>query len=79
MSGGSPAQHPRATAVLGIALGAAFAVCFVTGLLSDLVQEPRAWLTWPARPRDLYRWTQGAHLVSGVVAIPLLLAKLFTV
>jgi DMSO/TMAO reductase YedYZ molybdopterin-dependent catalytic subunit len=79
MTGGSPAQHPRATAVLGVALGVAFAVCLVTGLVSDLVQEPRSWLTWPAGPRDLYRWTQGAHLVSGVVAIPLLLAKLFSV
>jgi hypothetical protein len=79
MTGGSPAQHPRATAVLGVALGVAFAVCLVTGLVSDLIQEPRSWLTWPAGPRDLYRWTQGAHLVSGVVAIPLLLAKLLSV
>jgi Oxidoreductase molybdopterin binding domain len=77
--GGSPAQHPRATAVLGVALGVTFTVCFVTGLVSDLIQEPRSWFAWPAGPRDLYRWTQGAHLVSGVVSIPLLLAKLFTV
>jgi hypothetical protein len=38
MSGGSPAQHPRATATLGVALGVAFAVCFATGLVSDRLQ-----------------------------------------
>jgi DMSO/TMAO reductase YedYZ molybdopterin-dependent catalytic subunit len=34
---------------------------------------------WPTRPTWLYAATQGAHVVSGVAAIPLLLAKLWTV
>jgi hypothetical protein len=43
MSGGSPAQHPRATATLGAALGVAFAVCFVTGLVSEEVALALVW------------------------------------
>lgn len=75
----SRVHHERVAAVLGIALGVAFTVCFATGLLSDQIQQPQSWFAWPARPRDLYRWTQGAHVVTGVATIPLLLAKLWTV
>jgi DMSO/TMAO reductase YedYZ molybdopterin-dependent catalytic subunit len=75
----SPVHHPRVAAILGIALGTAFTICFATGLLSDQAQVPQSWFNWPSRPRDLYRWTQGAHVVSGVSMIPLLLAKLWTV
>lgn len=75
----SPVHHPRVAAILGIALGTTFTICFVTGLVSDQIQQPQGWFNWPARPRDLYRWTQGAHVVSGVSMIPLLIAKLWTV
>jgi len=75
----SSAHDRRVAALLGVSLGVTFTVCFATGLLSDLIQEQPAWFTWPAAPRDLYRWTQGAHLVSGVASIPLLLGKLFAV
>jgi DMSO/TMAO reductase YedYZ molybdopterin-dependent catalytic subunit len=34
---------------------------------------------WPASPKWLYAATQGLHVVSGVAAIPILLAKLWTV
>ena len=34
---------------------------------------------WPSRPVNLYRITQGAHVISGVASIPLLIAKLWTV
>jgi len=30
-------------------------VCFVTGLLSHLIQQPPGWFSWPARPAGLYR------------------------
>ena len=31
-------------------LGVAFGICFVTGIISHLIQNPAAWFTWPARP-----------------------------
>jgi hypothetical protein len=71
----------RVATILGIALGVAFATCFVTGLISHLLQHPLhvGFLSWPSRPRDLYRWTQGIHVATGIASVPLLLAKLWTV
>jgi DMSO/TMAO reductase YedYZ molybdopterin-dependent catalytic subunit len=69
----------RTAAWLGISLGVAFFVCFVTGLLSHLIQHPVSWFMWPARPAWLYRVTQGIHVATGIAAIPLLLAKLWVV
>ncbi len=74
-----PRRGERTAAVLGIALGSCFLVCFVTGLLSHLIQHPPSWFEWPARPAGLYRITQGAHVATGIAAIPLLFAKLWTV
>lgn len=74
-----PAHHEKVTARIGLWLGVAFLLCFVTGLLSHLIQHPPSWFWWPARPADLYRITQGVHVVAGVAAIPLLLAKLWSV
>ena len=76
----SPAHDERTAAVLGIALGVSFTVCFLTGLASHAAQNDGWWfLTWPARPAGLYRLTQGLHVATGLAAIPLLLAKLWTV
>ncbi|WP_157555449.1 molybdopterin-dependent oxidoreductase [Nocardia crassostreae] len=75
----SPARGPAVAARVGIALGIAIAICFVTGLISHWIQHPPGWFVWPARPVWLYRVTQGAHVISGVVAIPLLLVKLWSV
>jgi len=72
----SRVHNERVASILGVALGVTFTVCFATGLLSHQFQQPRSWL--PAHPRDLYRWTQGAHVVAGVASVPLLLAKLWT-
>jgi DMSO/TMAO reductase YedYZ molybdopterin-dependent catalytic subunit len=69
----------RTASWLGISLGVAFTLCFVTGLLSHLIQHPVSWFTWPARPAWLYRVTQGIHVGTGIAAIPLLLAKLWVV
>ena len=72
--------HDEAPAAwLGVALGVTFTVCFVTGLVSHLIQHPGSWFAWPARPAGLYRVTQGLHVVTGLVSIPLLLIKLFVV
>ena len=64
---------------MGLWLGVAFAVCFVTGLISHAIQKPPSWFYWPASPVNLYRINQGLHVISGIAAIPLLLAKLWTV
>ncbi|MFJ8310402.1 MULTISPECIES: molybdopterin-dependent oxidoreductase [unclassified Streptomyces] len=62
-------------------LGVAIAVCFGTGLISHYLQHPPGWLadTLPSRPVWGYRFTQGLHVAAGIAAIPLLLAKLWTV
>jgi DMSO/TMAO reductase YedYZ molybdopterin-dependent catalytic subunit len=75
----SAAHHEKATARIGLWLGATFLTCFVTGLISHAVQHPPEWFFWPSRPVNLYRVTQGVHVLSGVAAIPLLLAKLWSV
>jgi DMSO/TMAO reductase YedYZ molybdopterin-dependent catalytic subunit len=72
-------RSPWLTARLGAALGIAFGICFVTGLLSELIQHPPAWFGWPARPVGLYRVTQGLHVATGIGAIGLLSAKLWSV
>lgn len=74
--------HDARTATsIGRWLAPAFAVCFVTGLISHVIQRPPEWLAdgLPSRPVWGYRLTQGLHVASGIVAIPLLPAKLWTV
>ena len=75
----STLHETRSAAALGLALGASFIVCFLTGLLSHLIQHPPTWFTWTSRPAGLYRITQGLHVITGFAAIPLLLAKLWVV
>ncbi|HEY3507591.1 molybdopterin-dependent oxidoreductase [Kribbella sp. NPDC051137] len=75
----SPLHHPRVATVIGRWLGAAVVICFLTGFYSHLLQDTPSWLTVPSRPANLYRVTQGVHVISGTVAVPLLLAKLWTV
>lgn len=75
----SPLHSERRAARVGVWLGVAFAVCFVTGLISHLIQHPPGWFWWPAAPSWLYRVTQGLHVAVGLAAIPLLLVKLWTV
>ena len=75
----SPLHDEWTASVLGVALGVAFSLCFFTGLVSHLIQHPPGWFHWPARPAGLYRVTQGVHVATGIVYVPLLLAKLWTV
>lgn len=72
-------RDERTAAWLGLALGVTFSICFATGLTSHLIQNPPGWFEWPPRPAGLYRITQGTHVVTGFVSIPLLLAKLWVV
>jgi len=75
----SPLHHPRVATVIGRWLGTAVAICFLTGLYSHFLQDTPSWLPVPSRPANLYRVTQGLHVLSGIVAVPLLPAKLWTV
>ncbi len=76
----SSALHSeRVAAILGIALGVSFSICFVTGLYSHFAQHPTSWFDLPARPAGLYRVTQGLHVATGIATIPILLAKLWVI
>ncbi len=72
-------HSPRTAALLGVALGVTIGICLLTGVWSHLQQHPPAWLTLPRGPTGLYRASQGLHVVTGLVSIPLLLAKLYAV
>lgn len=73
---------PRSEAVtarVGSLLGVAFGLCFVTGLLSHYQYAPWGWLPIPAAPAWGYRLSQGVHVITGLVSIPLLVTKLWSV
>jgi len=72
-------RSPRLTSQLGIVTGSAIAICFVTGYLSHAIQHPPWWFTWPSRPVNLYRVTQGVHVLTGLATIPLVSLKLWSV
>ncbi|MCY0937550.1 molybdopterin-dependent oxidoreductase [Streptomyces sp. H34-S4] len=91
----SPLRGPWLTAVFGLILLFGVTLLFVTGLLSYAAYNPnladvndqtpgKGWLgfylfTWPTSPSWLYRLTQGIHVVVGIVLVPVLLAKLWSV
>ncbi|MCT9935113.1 molybdopterin-dependent oxidoreductase [Planotetraspora sp. A-T 1434] len=69
----------RTASWLGIWLGVSFTVTFITGLISHFLQAPPDWMLWPSQPVNLYRFTQGLHVIGGLATLPLLLAKMWTV
>lgn len=75
----SRARGTALTARVGSALGICFFVCFLTGMWSHFQYSTPGWLTLSPHPTQLYRWTQGIHIISGTAAIPLLLVKLWSV
>ncbi|WP_107095281.1 molybdopterin-dependent oxidoreductase [Streptomyces pactum] len=91
----SPLRGPRFTSVLGLVLLAGITVLFLTGLLSYAAYNPNLspvndqtpgkgllgfyLFAWPTDPPWLYRLTQGVHVTLGLVLIPVLLAKLWSV
>ncbi|MEW2413015.1 molybdopterin-dependent oxidoreductase [Streptomyces sp. NPDC046866] len=91
----SPLRGPWLTAVFGIVLLIGITVLFATGLLSYAAYEPDLapvndqtpgkgvlgfyLFSWPTSPYWLYRVTQGVHVTLGVVLVPVLLAKLWSV
>ncbi|ORW65188.1 hypothetical protein AWC23_23910 [Mycobacterium saskatchewanense] len=89
----SPLRGPWLTSVFGLVLLIALPIVIVTGLLSYIAYAPQfgqaipadvGWLrlpafTWPTRPAWLYRLTQGLHVGLGLIIIPVVLAKLWSV
>ncbi|WP_369807359.1 molybdopterin-dependent oxidoreductase [Mycobacterium sp. 852002-51057_SCH5723018] len=79
--------------MFGLVLLVALPIVIITGLLSYMAYAPQlgqaipadvGWLrlpgfTWPTRPSWLYRLTQGLHVGLGLVIIPVVLAKLWSV
>lgn len=75
----STVRSTALTARLGRALGIAFGICFLTGLLSYSQYVTYAWLPKPAMPAWGYRLTQGIHVTTGLASIPLVAVKLWSV
>ncbi len=82
------------TAVLGAALLMLLPLVAITGLLSNVAYNPRLGanavdrhlgpldfylFSWPTHPSWLYAANQGVHVTIGLAAIPILLAKLWSV
>ena len=72
-------RSPAVAARVGLWLGIAFGVCFLTGLISHYAQNGDQPIPFPTAPFWGYRVTQGLHVISGTAAIPLLLVKLWSV
>ena len=89
----SPLRGPWLTSVFGATLLVVLPIVIVTGLLSYTAYGPQfgqaipfdvGWLKlpsfdWPTRPSWLYRLNQGLHVGLGLVVIPVVLAKLWSV
>jgi DMSO/TMAO reductase YedYZ molybdopterin-dependent catalytic subunit len=75
----STVRSTALTARLGRALGIAFTICFLTGLLSYAQYLTWPWLPKPVVPAWGYRLTQGIHVTTGTASIPLVLIKLWSV
>ena len=92
-SGGEARWGPWLTSIFGSVLLIGLPVVILTGLLSYIAYGPQfgqaipgdvGWLTlptfdWPSRPSWLYRLSQGVHVGLGLIIIPLVLAKLWSV
>jgi DMSO/TMAO reductase YedYZ molybdopterin-dependent catalytic subunit len=91
----SPLRGPWLTSILGSALLPLILICAVTGFLSQAAYNPNLghnsllpgggigvsiyFFHWPTSPSWLYAFTQGLHVISGLAATPILLAKLWSV
>ncbi len=91
----SPIRGPWLTSVFGLVLLASIPVMFATGLLSYAAYNPDLspvndktpgkgllgfyLFSWPTHPVWLYRLNQGVHVTLGLVLVPVLLFKLWSV
>jgi DMSO/TMAO reductase YedYZ molybdopterin-dependent catalytic subunit len=89
----SPLRGPWLTSVFGSVLLVTLPVVILTGLLSYIAYGPQfgqaipadvgrlklPTFDWPTDPSWLYRLTQGLHVGLGLILIPVVLAKLWSV
>ncbi|MCZ4077066.1 molybdopterin-dependent oxidoreductase [Rhodococcus sp. H36-A4] len=89
----SPLRGPWLTSIFGAVLLAGLPIVILTGLASYIAYGPQfgqalptdvGWLRlpyfdWPTNPSWLYRLTQGLHVGLGLILVPIVLAKLWSV
>jgi DMSO/TMAO reductase YedYZ molybdopterin-dependent catalytic subunit len=87
----SPLRGPWLTSVFAVVLLAGLPLVIVTGLLDYIAYGPGQSIPgdvgllrlpafdWPTRPSWLFRLTQGLHVGLGLVLVPVVLAKLWSV
>ncbi|MHC1561155.1 molybdopterin-dependent oxidoreductase [Actinomycetospora sp. C-140] len=89
----SPLRGRWLTSVLGLVLPVGLPVVILTGLLSYIAYGPQfgqaipgdvgylrlPLFDWPTSPSWLYRLTQGLHVGLGLVLVPVILTKLWSV
>jgi DMSO/TMAO reductase YedYZ molybdopterin-dependent catalytic subunit len=90
----SPLRGPWLTSVLGLTLLLTLPLVILTGLLSYAAYNPQLggndqtpehgilgfyFFSWPSSPSWLYHLNQGVHVELGLVLIPVVLAKLWSV
>ncbi|PZG20047.1 hypothetical protein C1I95_10440 [Micromonospora craterilacus] len=89
----SPLRGPWLTSVFGLVLLIGLPIVIITGLLDYAAYGPQfgqalprdvGWLRpppfeWPTRPDWLFRVSQGLHVILGIVLVPVVLAKLWSV
>jgi DMSO/TMAO reductase YedYZ molybdopterin-dependent catalytic subunit len=89
----SPLRGPWLTSVYGLVLLVSLPLVIITGMLDYMAYSPQfgqalprdvGWLRlppfdWPTRPSWLFRVTQGLHVTLGIMLIPVVLAKLWSV
>ncbi len=90
----SPLRGPWLTSVFGLVLLYGMPILIVTGLLSYAAYQPQfagnglphdvhglrlPYFAWPTNPAWLFRLNQGTHVGLGLILIPVVLAKLWSV
>jgi len=89
----SPLRGPWLTSVLGFLLLISLPLVALTGLLDYIAYGPQLhqsipahvgflhlpYFNWPTRPAWLFQLTEGLHVTLGLVLVPVVLAKLWSV
>lgn len=89
----SPLRGPWLTSVFGFLLLISLPLVIVTGLLDYIAYGPKfgqsiparvgflhlPYFDWPTRPSWLFQLTEGLHVGLGIVLVPVVLAKLWSV
>ncbi|WCO68232.1 molybdopterin-dependent oxidoreductase [Iamia majanohamensis] len=89
----SPLRGPWFTSVMGSVLLVGMPLLLLTGLLSYVAYNPGlgendltpgsgitgVFAAWPTSPSWLYRLNQGTHVTVGIILVPVVLAKLWSV